>query len=681
MAISGSSDGADSEPSTSSLRTAVLLTLALGTLLSVLAMVILILTHWQEQRTTADRIANITVAGLLLDAAREIALERGLTQTALLEEEEPAQPVLDALQLQRIKADAAFLRAVDLARMQGSAPAHNARIARLSNSHGEIVHLRRLVDAQLATGGSRHNPSLSDKWQPQITTFIMQLQEANEAMAYAASGDEFLLGLLRIRDAAWGMSEYAGRERALISGLIAQGVGPDEPTLRRLLNYEGRVFGYWETLQTSAGNIPAPGPLRITVANAKRRFIDDFQPRRAAIYRAIGTAAPYPLSAHEWFSLSTEAIDALWTVERAAGQAISEHLNASGRLNIITFGLNTSLILIPALILIGLGYLSFVSFIKPLKVLGETLLQLARGAEKTDIPYARRQDEVGALARAISAFKQSRIEHRRLEEEVRRRRNVEASLVEEKLKAEMSNRAKSAFLSHMSHELRTPLNAIIGFSDILRLESFGSLSNPRYVEYAGYIGDSGHHLLGIINDLLELSRIDNNDFTISTEKIPAADIVTFCARTVSDGANAGRVLVNGDGGGVIDADPRLLRQVLINLLSNALKYSPHDTIVTVEVVSDAAGALGFQVIDQGKGIPEDKLEAVMQPFLQLDDRGLTNHGLGLGLFLANRFMQLHGGHIELVSAPGRGTMATAWLPAERVIYPQNIEQEKVNNIH
>ena len=675
MMVPGSSEAVDSRPGTPSLHTTVLLALALGVLLSVLAMVILILTHWQERRAADERIGSITVAGLLLDAAREIALERGLTQTALLEEASAAQPVRDVLHQQRVKADAAFLRSVDLTQMAVGSPGYGVRIARLRDSHREIVQLRQMVDAQLTLANDRRDARSIDKWLPKITAFIMQVHEANETIAYAASGNESLLGLLRMRDAAWRMSEYAGRERALIGGLIAQGLKPDEPTLRRLLNYEGQVYGYWETLQAGARDATALGSLRLAVAGAQRRFIEDFQLRRAAIYHAIEMGTPYPVSAYEWFSQSTEAIDALWTVERATAQAISEHLNASGRLNTITFSLNTSLILMPALILIGLGYLSFITFIKPLKVLGETLLQLARGIEKTEIPFAHRQDEVGALARAISAFKQSRIERRQLEEEVRLRREIEASLEEEKLKAEMSNRAKSVFLSHMSHELRTPLNAIIGFSDILRSQSFGDLGNPRYVEYAGYIGDSGHHLLGIINDLLELSRIDNNDFTLSSQKVAATDIITFCARAVSEGGNAGRVLLLGDGGGVIDGDPRLLRQVLMNLLSNALKYSPHESSVTVEAVTDTAGRFGFQVVDQGEGIPEDKLEAVMQPFLQLDDRGLANHGLGLGLFLANRFMELHGGHVELVSASGRGTMATAWLPAERVVSAQNKTEE------
>ncbi|EKE72965.1 sensor histidine kinase [Oceanibaculum indicum] len=301
--------------------------------------------------------------------------------------------------------------------------------------------------------------------------------------------------------------------------------------------------------------------------------------------------------------------------------------------------------------------------ILPLKKVTDTVARRVPGAEPQKVEGTERRDEIGAMARAVQA-------QRDLEREVRHQQGVEQALIEQKQQAEAANQAKSIFLSHMSHELRTPLNAIIGFSEILRAESFGPLGNDRYKEYTSYILDSGTHLLGIINDVLELSRMDHRDFKLTTEPAALADIIGYCARAFGGGANEGRIQVSSAFDMIVDVDTRLLRQVLTNLISNALKYSPSDLPVTVDFEVAPDGALGLRVTDLGEGIPPEKLRSVMQPFVQLEDSGLNSHGLGLGLSLAQRFMELHGGRIELRSIVGEGTCAIAWLPAGRVVQKQ-----------
>lgn len=298
--------------------------------------------------------------------------------------------------------------------------------------------------------------------------------------------------------------------------------------------------------------------------------------------------------------------------------------------------------------------------ILPLKKVTDSVAKQVPGAVPQQVEGTERRDEIGAMARALQA-------QRDLEREVRHQQGVERSLIEQKQQAEAANQAKSIFLSHMSHELRTPLNAIIGFSEILRAESFGPINNPRYKEYISYILDSGTHLLGIINDVLELSRMDHRDFKLTTEPAVLSDVIGYCTRAFGGGANEGRIQVSGAFDMIVDVDTRLLRQVLINLISNALKYSPSDLPVTVDFEIAPDGALGLRVTDLGEGIPPERLRSVMQPFVQLEDSGLDSHGIGLGLSLAQRFMELHGGRIELRSTVGEGTCAIAWLPAERVM--------------
>ncbi|WP_086464289.1 sensor histidine kinase [Oceanibaculum nanhaiense] len=235
--------------------------------------------------------------------------------------------------------------------------------------------------------------------------------------------------------------------------------------------------------------------------------------------------------------------------------------------------------------------------------------------------------------------------------------------------ADAANRAKSAFLAHISHELRTPLNAIIGFSDMLRTRLFGPLGNSRYEEYATYINDAGQHLLTLINDVLELSRLDNNNLALSTQQTLLSDLVTFCARAFDNGAESGRVQVQIGFDATLDIDPRLMRQVLLNLLSNALKYSEAGSPVVIDAIRTPGGDLGIRVSDRGIGIPASKLDSVMQPFVQLNDYGIVGQGLGLGLSLAGRFMDLHGGRLEIESVEGEGTIVTAWLPAARLLPP------------
>jgi signal transduction histidine kinase len=235
--------------------------------------------------------------------------------------------------------------------------------------------------------------------------------------------------------------------------------------------------------------------------------------------------------------------------------------------------------------------------------------------------------------------------------------------------AEAANRAKTEFLANMSHELRTPLNAIIGFSELMRDGAFGPLSE-RYAEYAQIIADSGSHLLTIINDVLDLAKAEANRLVLVEDQIEIAPVVALSANIIREMANKASVAFEvelEDGLPTLSADAPKLRQILINLLSNACKFTPAGGTVRLHVTRDRppAGVI-FRITDTGIGIPEEKMAIVLAPFGQVDTRLAREYGgIGLGLPLTKRLVELHEGTMEVVSRPGEGTIVTVRLPLAR----------------
>lgn len=251
--------------------------------------------------------------------------------------------------------------------------------------------------------------------------------------------------------------------------------------------------------------------------------------------------------------------------------------------------------------------------------------------------------------------------------DITRFKQREWELIQARQRAEQANRSKSEFLATMSHELRTPLNAVIGFSDIIANRAFGE-NDPRYYDYALDINASGRHLLSLIEDLLEMARLDAGRQTLHRETVDLAGLVEEAVTVVRQMAADKHIRLDnhvGDDVGELFADARAFRQIVINLLSNAIKYSPENTAVRIDADRRPDG-LHMAVADQGIGIPEDMLEAVFEPFRQVESHKARHHnGVGLGLAISRRLMQMHGGAIGLASKPGQGTRAWLFFPTEQ----------------
>ncbi len=232
-----------------------------------------------------------------------------------------------------------------------------------------------------------------------------------------------------------------------------------------------------------------------------------------------------------------------------------------------------------------------------------------------------------------------------------------------------ANRAKTEFLANMSHELRTPLNAIIGFSDVMRTEALGPLGVPDYAEFVGDIYDSGHHLLEVVEDILDMSKIEAGEMTLSESKIELAGIVDAGIRMVRERAEKANLTIATELAAElprVNADERMMKQILLNLLSNAVKFTPEGGTVSVRASQADDGGITIAVADTGIGIPAEDIERVLEPFAQVDSRLQREfEGTGLGLPLVKSMTELHGGRLRIESTVDEGTTVYVELPAER----------------
>ena len=332
---------------------------------------------------------------------------------------------------------------------------------------------------------------------------------------------------------------------------------------------------------------------------------------------------------------------------------------------------------------VGLSALLFLVFAiiasrrlsRPIEELSRIAARIASGSLDTKIEVAGASGEIGVLVDSVehmtNELRQTIHDRneslRNLVEQSRQKQ----ALIRQRIEAEASAKAKSDFLAHMSHELRTPLNSILGFTQVIRQQALGPINEPKYLEYLDDISRSGEHLLSLINDILDLSKIEAGQMELREQPVTVRMLFEDSVRMVRSVAPSRRSAVEirvTDDFPQIRGDERLLRQILINLLSNAIKFTPEDGHIVLSAEHAESGEIVLSVEDTGMGIVEEDLARVLEPFGQSRGSPQQAHGgTGLGLSLSRQLAVLHGGSLVLESEHGKGTTVRVTLPEERTI--------------
>ncbi len=372
----------------------------------------------------------------------------------------------------------------------------------------------------------------------------------------------------------------------------------------------------------------------------------------------------------------TQAVDAMQVLDN---ELLAESEKSSARVTDFiaraektssTAAVTAALILV-SIISVILWFLR-IRLLRPLDALGGMMVRLAKGDTSIAVPGTGRKDEIGDMARSVAIFRSTMAE----------RKDIEKALREAKERAVLADQAKSDFLANMSHELRTPLNAVIGFSEIIKAEAFGPVENPKYAEYVKLIYDSGQLLLSLVNDLLDVTAIESGKLVLREAEIDLSKAAADCLLQLETRAGKEKIALKNlitDEVPKVRADGLRLRQILLNLTSNAVKFTPENGAVTIAAHRNAEGDMILSVTDTGIGIAAEKISAALSPFGQVDSDAFTTSkggGAGLGLFLCRLFAEMHGGGLEIESAPGIGTRAMVRLPAWRVIGEGKNEDKK-----
>ena len=531
-----------------------------------------------------------------------------------------------------------------------------SKLEEIGNASAAIELTRHEVDEGLVKPSNLRRATVGNDWAAsngRITRAIEGLSTQLETEI--GRDDRFIAEMMRIKQIVWRVRSDSGDDRLLLRHAILRGGRPSEAQLQDFAAMAGRIQGFWDLVKAE-GQIPTtPAPLRDAIASADTRYFVKFGALRNAVVADLVAGKKVAVSPRDWLKLSVPGRESIFLVAKSAFDVSGAHANEQyARAKRDLYAALASMI---GFTIVGLlmAWYVYAKVARPMTKITDTIRIVADGNLTCEIPFEDRRDEIGLLARALRVFRDNAVERQQL--------------YVAKAEAEAASRTKSQFLANMSHELRTPLNAIIGFSQVLKMAMFGPL-NERYRSYGTDIFDSGNHLLGLINGVLDLSKLEAQQLELYIEDIDPAVIIRTSKRLIEDQAKRSNIrLVESIANDIplMRADDQRMRQVLINLLSNAVKFTPEGGMVRISCYG-SNGGVKIAVSDTGIGIAPDKIPKALEPFGQIASAISRKHaGTGLGLPLAKHLVELHGGTLTIESKVNVGTTVTICLPPECIV--------------
>jgi signal transduction histidine kinase len=513
--------------------------------------------------------------------------------------------------------------------------------------------------AGIAKPLTARQPGLGSDWPASMNALVVAINLRTRVRSmYIADASAFNNEMTKIIRMAWSMREILGRDRRLIGEAIISERKLTSEQLQQYAEQEGNLNYPWAVLASDKTDLPTfPVALKRDVDNVAKTYFSEVRATRRKVLDALSTGKASPLTVSKWLNESDRGLIAITDVSRTAfvltRAGVSKALEQANR------ELDIALILMFLSISLASFTLLYVILrvIRPLRAITRAMQAVAGSNLDHMIPFQDRRDEIGQFARALRLFRDNVIEKRKLEEALHENQVAKET-------AEASSKVKSQFLANMSHELRTPLNAIIGFSELLQNQIFGPLQK-QYRDYATIIHESGHHLLNLVSDILDIAKIEAGKFVLDIQNVDLTESVAYCVRLVKNRADEqGIKLVTllPAQGLTFSADQRAFRQILLNLLSNAIKFSrPGDEVEIIARIG--TDRLTLTVRDHGIGMTESLLARVGRPFEQaINDPVHAREGTGLGLSLVRALVTQHGGILGIESSEGVGTAVTCELP-------------------
>jgi len=529
------------------------------------------------------------------------------------------------------------------------------RLARLRARHDTAYAA---MSALLRLPASERSAALIAQWVDAANAMVTAVEDEIVALSLKLSGiDSFIDEMMKVGNIAMAVRLQAGIDRSELARAMERGTPLRESDHIRFAEMKVAAASPWDVIQGAAQNPSFPAALGRAVRQAQTVYFTEQVGEHDAILARLDRGRRPGLSTAQWTQRSNRGLNALTNVSRVAFEQAKIHLKAQTGLAHTRFVGALGLMFI-ALSVAALAFLFiFQRVIRPLRILTRAMQAVIDGDMKRVIPMQDRGDEFGQFARTISLFRDATLERERLRAELME--NLSA-----KEAAEAASRIKSEFLANMSHELRTPLNAIIGFSDTMRAGLFGPL-HARYEEYVVLIHEAGQHLLSLITDILDLSKIEAGKFVLDPQPVDLAESVAYCLDLTRRRAEEGGILLTAevpDGLPELIADRRSVKQILLNLLSNAVKFTPSGGAVALRIRA-LEGRLQLTVHDNGIGIPRGTRARIGVGFEQAsNDPMRAREGTGLGLALVKSLAERHGGRMTIASREGAGTTVSVELP-------------------